>query len=314
MAVELYDSVNSTNFFVASMAEAEALIAQLPDQFTVVNAAVSPPAESNGYSESQPEVVPMPEEMAPTAQGGVWYETWHQGVFGMVQTGVPGSFVPMDQAAGLDLRTEATPVSLETEGSNGYAEAPAALGTAVVLLSVVLSRLPLLRTAIVAFVGRYAIGGRVAWAALPTWFRAALTRIGIPAGTVIVVDSLVDGGGDGGFLGFGGGEHPDIPGVHLGAHVVGSWVANGVTFYRLSDGKLAVQNKHGRWKVWRPKKPIVLYSSGAVDLKTLIRADAVLNRQAKKIANLLNRRARPRKAPKTAEKQTVIIADGHHVS
>jgi len=95
------------------------------------------------------------------------------------------------------------------------------------------------------------------------------------------------------------------PGMH--AHVVGSWVANGVTFYRLADGKLAVQNKRGRWKVWKPKKPIVLYADGASSLKMMLRADRALNKQAKKIAAMLNRRAPRPKSRKKDDNPTIIV-------
>ena len=95
--------------------------------------------------------------------------------------------------------------------------------------------------------------------------------------------------------------------------VVGSWTANGVTFYRLADGRLAVQNKRGRWKVWRPKKPIVLYASGAKDLNTMLRADRALNTQAKKIAAVLNRRAKPRQRAIKAAAPTVIAIDGRAI-
>ena len=98
-------------------------------------------------------------------------------------------------------------------------------------------------------------------------------------------------------------------------HIVSSWVANGVTFYRLFDGKLAVMNKKGRWKVWRPKKPIVIMPTGAVSLKVLLRADAVLNRQSKKIAAMLNRRAPRRKSPAKAHENdsNIIVIDGKAV-
>lgn len=94
--------------------------------------------------------------------------------------------------------------------------------------------------------------------------------------------------------------------------VVGSWVANGVRFYRLADGKLAVQNKKGRWKVWRPRKPIVLYADGASSLKTMLRADKALTKQAKKIASMLNRRA-PRKAKSSSKPHPGVILPGSGV-
>jgi len=147
------------------------------------------------------------------------------------------------------------------------------------------------------------------WNSLPAWARTALTAVGIGVGVDLALD--IPGVPGESFL-LPGGDGPHMPthmiDGHLGAHVVGGWVANGVQFYRLSDGKLAVQNKLGRWKVWRPKKPIVIMPGGASNLRTLLRADAVLNRQAKKIATMLNRRApRGPRRGKQAEKGVVII-------
>lgn len=161
----------------------------------------------------------------------------------------------------------------------------------------------------------------VHWARLPGWAQVALQAAGITIGTELAVEAL---GGEGFIPGLGlpdgvaGTPHLDIPGAHLGAHVIGSWNTNpkhpddGVTFYRLSDGKLAVQNKKGRWKVWRPKKPIVLMPTGAGDLRTLLRADVVLNRQAKKIANMLNRRA-PKRARKEPKRLVMAPTDGTRI-
>jgi len=174
------------------------------------------------------------------------------------------------------------------------------------------------------------------WAQLPGWVTTALTQAGIVVGTEVTIEAF---GGEGFIPGVGlpgspgdgsngvapapfplgpqagpqlPGHVPGMPGVHIA--VVGTWIANGVLFYRLADGKLAVQNKKGRWKVWRPKRPIVLYATGAVDLKTLLRADAVLNKQAKRIAAMLNRRAPRRKTSKSEEKGTTIInVDGKAV-
>jgi len=171
---------------------------------------------------------------------------------------------------------------------------------------------------------RYAI--RPLWNNLPLVLRNLLTSLGILEGAEFILDvagyeielglpleglgtlvptipglpPALGGGGGGGLSG---------PGV------LGSWVANGITFYRLSDGRLAVQNKHGKWKTWRPKRPIVLYAGGAADLKTLLRADGVLNTQAKRIRKYLDRRApRPRRAPqpKVIEVSHTDVTGGHH--
>lgn len=197
---------------------------------------------------------------------------------------------------------------------------PGAVGVgAVIAVSTLIARfgqIAIIGT-VLAYLSRLAVGTRLAWASLPNWVRAALASVGIVAGTEILIDTGLPGPGGIIPLPGGGGPMDQIPlqGA-IGCTVVGSWVANGVTFYRLSDGRLAVQNKHGRWKVWRPKKPIVLMPGGAGDLRTLLRADAVLNRQAKKIAAMLNRRARPSRArtPKGDGKTVVVASDGSRIT
>jgi len=152
------------------------------------------------------------------------------------------------------------------------------------------------------------------WDSLPGPARTALAAIGIGVGVDLALDIpgvpgesfLLGGGGADGVNGLH--QVPHMVDGHLGDHIVGKWEANGVTFYRLSNGKLAVQNKLGRWKVWKPKKPVVLMPDGANNLRTLLKADRILNSQAKKIAAMLNRRApRARKAPSSSTKPVVII-------
>jgi len=151
-------------------------------------------------------------------------------------------------------------------------------------------------------------GTLLKWDALPTWVKAVLTTAGF-GGADFLFDlgpfDLIGGGN-----GAGGGDiHGQLPG-HLGASIIGSWNTNpadpskGQTFYRLADGKLAVQNKKGVWKVWKPKRPVVLYAGGVKNLKTLLKADAILQKESKKLQRMLNRRApQPRK-----RKQTEVIS------
>jgi len=201
---------------------------------------------------------------------------------------------------------------------------PQVVGGAMALTALIVKLGPLsniLRATVINFFGRFAVGARVAWTSMPGWLRAALVGIGIPVGTMVTIDQAM-GFGDGGggseivpFDGVGGPlahQTPHMVDGHLGGHVVGSWIANGVTFYRLSDGKLAVQNKRGRWKTWKPKKPIVLFADGAGDLRTLLRADAAVTRQTKKLAAMINRRA-PRPRRKQAS-PVIIDHSGHQVS
>jgi len=179
-------------------------------------------------------------------------------------------------------------------------------------------------------------GGRLTaaiWNSLPSFVQTVLIQVGIGIGAMIVFNgdipfiTLPGQGGDFDESQEGGaiiptgpavdiqiGANPGIPGKQLGAHVIGKWNTNpknpalGVTFYRLSNGWLAVQKKNGSWKTWKPKKPIVLYANGASNLKTMLRADKALNKQAKAIAGMLNRRApRPRKKEKD-DKPTIVVA------
>ena len=194
-----------------------------------------------------------------------------------------------------------------------------------------------LRT-LLAMVGRGGRVTRLAYSRLATWQKFVLQAAGVVIGTILsneLVDGLMGGDGDDpvsqvqlpagatGNLPVSPGAHMDIPGVHLGAHIIGSWNTNpdnpenGVTFYRLSDGKLAVQNKKGRWKIWRPKRPIVLFADGAGDLKTMLRAEKALARQAKQIAGFLRRHGYGPKPAKKGDKTPAVIIEsgaGHVVT
>jgi len=168
-------------------------------------------------------------------------------------------------------------------------------------------------------------GGRLTsaiWNSLPSLVRSALTQAGIGVGVLIAFSGDIpfitlpgQGSSPAPFIG------PPLPPVDIqvgaspmqSVQVVGSWVANGVVFYRLADGKIAVQNKKGRWKVWRPKRPIVLYADGASSLKTMLRADKALNKQAKKIAAMLNRRAPRRKSSASSASNPIILGNNARV-
>ena len=173
-------------------------------------------------------------------------------------------------------------------------------------------------------------GGRLTaaiWNSLPSIVRTALSQLGIGIGAMVAFDGdipFITLPGQGGEIdvsqeGVGGAMSRSVD-IQIGSpsplqqvQVVGSWIANGVTFYRLADGKLAVQNKKGRWKVWRPKKPIVLYSDGASNLKTMLRADKALNKQARKIATMLNRRAPRRKTTSKSHTTPIILGNNARV-
>lgn len=157
-------------------------------------------------------------------------------------------------------------------------------------------------------------GVLVLWAALPMPLRLALTAA-LTLGADRIIDTFFNDGENGADIDFTplgpGATNGALQHIEHGANIVGSWSANGVTFYRLSDGKLAVRRKNGTVRVWRPKKPIVLYASGAKDLKTMIRADKALDKQARALAKVLSRRA-PKPSSRRAARPTIVVAD-HHV-
>lgn len=142
-------------------------------------------------------------------------------------------------------------------------------------------------------------GSRIPWNRIPGWVRAALLALGFQQGADLLFDFGQDDSGviDVPFID----RTPDTPPPPDGedndsklvrALYVGGWFAGMVAFYRLSDGRLATRNKHGVWKIWRPKKPIVLFATGNRDLQDVFRADRVLDKEADKMARLLRNRGK----------------------
>jgi len=197
-----------------------------------------------------------------------------------------------------------------------------AVGAIVITLTALLARLaPALRVPVEAAVRSAMVAGRASVAGMPSWVGTALRLAGITAAVITVESAFDDGNPLLPDIFERSNNLPAIPGqvtTDMHNHVVGSWEANGVTFYRLMDGKIAVQNKKGRWKVWRPKKPIILYSDGASSLKNFLKADVALDKQAKKLRKALDRRApRRQRTPKAATAVAVrpgvqVIDTGGH--
>jgi len=231
----------------------------------------------------------------------------------MAMNGIPvGAFTGRDEA-GADLRD--FPASFTTDFPGGVpasefetftppGQIPAASAGLAMRLLLALVRRPGAVTS-------------AAWGQLPNWGRVVLSGLGVGVGYELVsqlwedndvpIEGIGSIGANGNMPGGLAQAHsPHLVDGHLGAHIIGGWVANGVNFYRLSDGKLAVQNKHGKWKVWKPKRPVVLMPGGASDLRTLLRADAIVTKQAKKIKKMLDRRTlAPKRAPK--EHKTMLL-------
>ena len=98
------------------------------------------------------------------------------------------------------------------------------------------------------------------------------------------------------------------------AQIVKEGTANGVPMVKLANGQMgAYSKKRGSWKYWRPKKPIVLYSGGSSNLRTLLRADNAAEKQLRRLKKAIDRRFPPRRnsrrrAPQDG--QTVILETG----
>lgn len=180
-------------------------------------------------------------------------------------------------------------VAATEEGSPGeeaYIEAQ--LAPAVVGGAIVVRRFWIILRTVATALG---LRGLALWNRIPLRLRQLMTAAGILAPTAAMIDWPFVGGEDFGDGLFEGGEYQPN-------QVVKRWTANGVNFARLADGRVAVQRKDGTIKVYRPKKPIVIYGSGATNLTALLRADGAVNRQIKKLEKIIRRRnPRPRRAP-----------------
>lgn len=155
---------------------------------------------------------------------------------------------------------------------------------------------------------RVAGGVMVRWSAAPSWLRRIAIAGGLASGAdILIPDSftnalLPDVIGSSPAAGGGAATHP--------AQVAKSWSANGVPMVRLVDGRMgAYSTKKTSWKYWRPKKPIVLFGTGASDLRTLLKADRAAERQLKRVKKAIDRRFPPRRRSRR-EPRTTIIESG----
>ncbi len=73
------------------------------------------------------------------------------------------------------------------------------------------------------------------------------------------------------------------PGAFGGIGVAYSWSTGTAVFFRLMDGRIAVQRKNGVWKIYRPKKHIVLSTNPRLSqLRKFDRAYSRLNKMVSK--------------------------------
>jgi len=79
----------------------------------------------------------------------------------------------------------------------------------------------------------------------------------------------------------GGGGGGDLSVIGGGQNVAYSWNTGTATFYRLIDGRIAVQKRNGVWKVYWPARHIVVPRNPRIG--TLLRADRRIDRMMKGI-------------------------------
>jgi len=129
-------------------------------------------------------------------------------------------------------------------------------------------------------------------------------------GTEAELLQLQGGGGMGGLT-----LVPGLGNLPPGVWIVKQWRApkiGGVQFYKFSNGLIAVQKLDGTWKVYRPRRPIVLYPGVGNNRRSIMRAAHVVRQEVKawksmeKFFGMQRRRALP--APKRG--RAVVIEHG----
>lgn len=81
---------------------------------------------------------------------------------------------------------------------------------------------------------------------------------------------------------------PVMDGRIPGDWIAYSWDTGTATFYRLIDGRIAVQRRNGIWKVYRPQKHIVVPRNPRIG--TLIRADKRVGRMLNSLKKRIGRK------------------------
>lgn len=132
------------------------------------------------------------------------------------------------------------------------------------------------------------------WGKLPTWAKQVLGTVGLTEGTQFIFGHLlgVNGTSSGGATSTG---VAPVVGQTLGTNmVVKTWQAGSTSMGMLADGREFAMRKNGTMKIWRPRKPTaVIYSNGvAGDVRKMLAADRVLNRQSKGVDAMIKRRAK----------------------
>lgn len=233
------------------------------------------------------------------------------------------SEVPVVQQAQDFYGFEVTRTATFSDIPPGSTLAPASIGGAIVPVSTLVGRLGgTLGQRLTAWVIGSAAGTRLLWANLPSWLRSAMALVGL-SGATILVDTATEGPIQIGPFGGGGLAGRELN-IQVGRYYDGriitkTWTANGIQFWATgltrADRMHHVLKLDGEIKSWKPPRPVVLMPGGAKNIRDLLRADDIVDKQLKKVAKALRRRTpTPRKdKKKPAEVVVVGAAPGVHI-
>lgn len=181
-----------------------------------------------------------------------------------------------------------------TNGLTGVGQAaisgPAVIAGAVSLFAVLMKLGGPAATAFMALlrgvVGGLMKGAKVPWNMLPGPAQAILTGLGVVWGTDLLIDM---GEGDIGLIQWPGTSDAPTP-MLPGLVVVKRWrnAISGTWFVKFTDGRMGAQKKDGTWTIWRQPRPISVTPKSR--LSTMLRADSMIDRMARKTAKMLRRR------------------------
>lgn len=176
-------------------------------------------------------------------------------------------------------------------------------------------------------------GGRLTaaiWNTLPSVVRSALIQVGIGVGALIAFNGdipFITLPGQGPGTARSEGALPMVPqfndgqiDVQVGRYydgriITNTWVANGIQFWATGSGNDRMHHvlkMDGSIKSWKPPRPVVLMPGGAKNIRDLLRADAIVDKQLKKVGAALRRR-QPRQRKPKGPAQVVIVDPQHAV-
>ena len=143
---------------------------------------------------------------------------------------------------------------------------------------------------------------------MPTWL-SRLLGLGMVSGAAYGGTELAEmtelplGVGIGGVFPQGGGVG-GFNGKPPSSIVAYTWDTGTAKFYRLIDGKIAVQRKNGVWKIYRPSRHLVISRNPSVN--SLLKADKKIDRMMKALARRAGIRTTTRRKANGRQASTII--------